>query len=95
METYLVAYLLAVNALAFLTFGLDKWRAGRGSRRVPEARLLLLALALGAPGAWLAMRAFRHKTVKRSFRLRFALAGLVNLAAFAGIGWWYWRRELG
>ena len=60
-------YLAGINVLAFLTFGWDKWAARRGGRRVPEARLLLLATLTGWLGAWIAVSVFRHKTVKTSF----------------------------
>lgn len=61
------AYLLSINLIALSTFWLDKRRAQRGGRRVPEARLLLLAALGGSAGAWLAMRLFRHKTRHRKF----------------------------
>lgn len=67
------AWLLAVNATAFLTYGYDKWIAGTRPRsvRVPEAVLLGLALCGGTPGAYAGMRLFHHKTAKASFLNRF------------------------
>ena len=67
-------YLLAVNLLTFVIFGLDKWKARRRQarpavRRIPEKTLFVLALLGGSAGALLGMRAFHHKTLHRSFRL--------------------------
>ena len=71
----LLYYLLAVNLLTFLVYGLDKWKAvrngqrsKRSSRRIPEATLLLLAVLGGSPAALLAMYLFRHKTLHKKFR---------------------------
>ncbi len=84
----LLAALLAVNLAAFAAFGWDKRRAVRGGRRVSEAALCWLAFFGGAAGAWLATRAFRHKTVKTSFRLKLLLATLGCLAWLAALAWW-------
>ena len=54
--------LLAVNAAAFFLYGLDKWKAVHGRRRIRERTLLFIAAAGGSAGAFLAMRFFRHKT---------------------------------
>jgi uncharacterized membrane protein YsdA (DUF1294 family) len=93
MKAALLYYLAGINVLAFLIFGWDKWAARRGAQRVPEARLLLCAALLGAPGAWLGVKVFRHKTVKTSFRVRLVLATLVNVAAVAAAAWWWWRQR--
>ena len=54
--------LLAVNAAAFFLYGLDKWKAVYGRRRIRERTLLFIAAAGGSAGAFLAMRFFaiRH-----------------------------------
>ncbi len=78
----LLYYLLVVNLLTFLAYGLDKWKAVRNGRksggktrhndrlscRIPEASLLLLAALGGSPAALLAMYLFRHKTLHKKFR---------------------------
>ena len=64
----LIYYLLAVNVLTFVVFGVDKWKARMGRWRVPEATLLGLAALGGSVGAWLAMHLFHHKTQKKKFR---------------------------
>ena len=68
----LCAYLIvwAVMSLAsFVTYAYDKMQARRGKWRVKEATLLLLALFMGAPGALIAMRTLRHKTLKARFTI--------------------------
>jgi uncharacterized membrane protein YsdA (DUF1294 family) len=67
----LAAWLFGVNLTAFGYYGYDKWCARGGRRRAPEVVLHGLALAGGSLGAWLAMRVFRHKTVKGGFRFVF------------------------
>jgi uncharacterized membrane protein YsdA (DUF1294 family) len=61
------AWIGLASAVAFVMHGLDKRAAIRGRRRVPEARLHLLELIGGWPGALLAMLLFHHKTSKSSF----------------------------
>lgn len=55
--------LLAVNAAAFFLYGLDKWKAVHGRRRIRERTLLFIAAAGGSAGAFLAMRFF---TIRRA-----------------------------
>ena len=57
----LIVLYVGLNALAFLSFAMDKVRAKRNTWRIPERTLLILA-ALGPFGALAAMVAFRHKT---------------------------------
>ena len=55
-------YLLAANRAAFFLLGMDKRRARRGKRRVPERTLFLPAALGGALGGTLGMHLFHHKT---------------------------------
>ncbi len=56
-----VAYMLFMNVVAFLVYGLDKKKAIAKQWRIPESVLLGLALLGGCVGAFIAMRLFRHK----------------------------------
>jgi uncharacterized membrane protein YsdA (DUF1294 family) len=87
---FLGAWLAGINLTTFGYYGYDKARARAGLRRVPEVVLHLLALAGGSPAAWLAMRTFRHKTVKGSFRLAFWLVVAVQLLLAAWVAWLLW-----
>ena len=77
----LIYYLLAVNVLTFIVFGVDKWKAQRGRWRVPEATLMGLAALGGSVGAWLAMQLFRHKTQKKKFRYGVPALFVLQVAA--------------
>jgi uncharacterized membrane protein YsdA (DUF1294 family) len=80
-----------VNPVTFIYFGYDKLQARRGGSRIPEIVLHTLALAGGSPGAFLAMTAFRHKTIKGTFRLVFwciVVLQTLLLAWLAKIHWW-------
>ncbi len=79
--------LVALNVLAVLAMAFDKLRAVRGGRRVRERTLLLLALPLAAPGAWLGMWMFSHKTRKPAFKGAMVVVTLVNVALAIGV----WR----
>lgn len=81
MPPLLLGYLVVINGLAFVLMGIDKWKAARGSRRIPESTLLLPAALLGCVGSWSASALFRHKTSKSSFRWKHVLATAVS------IGW--------
>ena len=61
------SYLLIINAVAFVTFGIDKFKAKRRAWRIPEKTLFGLALVGGSIGAMVGMLAFHHKTKHWSF----------------------------
>lgn len=71
------AYLIIINAAAFLLMLIDKQKAKRGKWRIPEKTLLGAALLGGSIGAILGMYLFRHKTMhpKFSVGLPLILAG--------------------
>ncbi len=81
-EGIFTLWLAVLDMALFITMGSDKRRAQKGLRRVPEARLFLLALLGGALGGWLGMYAFRHKTKHKKFLLGFPLLAAVQLAAW-------------
>lgn len=69
----LLAWLVAINLIAFVTFWYDKRIAGTGKTRVPEMVLVALAFAGGWMLGYTAMRLFHHKTGVNSqgFRNKF------------------------
>ena len=64
----LLYYLIVINIVTFLVYGIDKWKAKQGSWRISEATLLILAVIGGSIGALLGMRVWHHKTMHKKFR---------------------------
>jgi uncharacterized membrane protein YsdA (DUF1294 family) len=87
VEIVAITYLALINLAAFTLFGVDKARAAKGHRRIPEIRLMLTALLGGFLGGYLGMQAFRHKTRKLSFLAVYTLASLFSGAALFYL-WW-------
>jgi uncharacterized membrane protein YsdA (DUF1294 family) len=59
---------------------IDKARAKKGTWRIPEAHLFIMALLGGALGGFLGMLVLRHKTKKFYFYIIFFLACNLHLA---------------
>lgn len=68
LHSYLVYYLLAINAVAFIVYGIDKYKAKKAKWRISEATLLLLAVLGGSIGAWMGMKVWHHKTMHKKFK---------------------------
>ena len=90
----LFSWLIAINAITFLFYGVDKLnsRSEPGQEaRIPESTLLILALAGGTPLALLAMAMLRHKVSDTWFLLRFvlflALQGVLLFLLWDQIPW--------
>lgn len=58
----LLIYLLVIDVVTLIVFGIDKIRAAEHRSRIKIVTLLGLAFAGGSIGALIAMYAFRHKT---------------------------------
>ena len=76
----IVAYVLGLGLITFLTYGYDKLQAVRGGRRVPEPALRLLSLIGGALAGGRGILIWRHKTNHASFWIA-QVAGTIAIAA--------------
>ena len=83
----LFAWLAAVNVLAFVLFGLDKWFAVRGMWRISERTLFTVALLGGTAGALLGIPAYPHTPRHKTFTL--GMPAILLLQSAPGI--WLWK----
>lgn len=60
-------YLIIINVLSFLLFGIDKYKAINKKMRIKEFHLIFITLLGGSLGALLGMIFFHHKTKKFIF----------------------------
>lgn len=64
-----IYYIIAINIISFIIYGVDKLKAKKGLWRIPESTLLLLAAIGGSIGSWAGMMIWRHKTKHLKFTL--------------------------
>jgi len=88
MRGILIIYLVGINLVTFLLYGVDKWKARKGRWRIPEDSLIWLAVAGGSIGALIAMWLFRHKTRHMKFIL--GIPAILLLQAL--LVFWLFRR---
>ena len=79
---FFLIYLILVNLVAFLLFGLDKRKAQKHQWRISEKALFIPAILGGSIGAILGMHLFHHKTKHWYFRFGLPLILILHLAAF-------------
>lgn len=73
-------YIVGINVVAFLLYGLDKQKARMNRWRIPEKVLLGLAFAGGSIGAYVGMKTFHHKTHKTKFSVGVPLIFIAETA---------------
>jgi uncharacterized membrane protein YsdA (DUF1294 family) len=80
MVNALLHYLIIINIVTFLVYGIDKWKAKQGSWRISEATLLMLAVIGGTIGTLLGMQVWRHKTMHLKFKYGLPLILVAQIA---------------
>ena len=79
----IICYLLAVNIVTFILYGIDKYKAKKGKWRISEATLLTMAAIGGSIGAWAGMRLWHHKTMHKKFKYGIPLIIIMQIALVA------------
>ena len=79
MANALLYYLIVINIVTFLVYGIDKWKAKQGSWRISEATLLILAVIGGSIGALLGMKLWHHKTMHKKFKYGLPLILIIQI----------------
>ncbi|MGH6700599.1 DUF1294 domain-containing protein [Bacteroides hominis] len=75
----LFLYLIIVNTVSFVMYGINKRNASRKRWRTPEVHLLGIAVAGGSLGAWAGMYTFRHKTRHLKFKYGIPVIGVLQV----------------
>ena len=73
-------YLVIINMVTFLMYGIDKWKAKKSKRRIRETALLGLAVLGGSIGAWFGMKVWHHKTLHKKFKYGIPAIIMIQLA---------------
>ncbi|CAG0952239.1 hypothetical protein METP3_00281 [Methanosarcinales archaeon] len=68
-----------LQIVPFLIYGTDKLFAKLGFSRISEKTLLSITFFFGIIGSIAAMKIFKHKTKKNSFRHNFAVIALLRI----------------
>ena len=89
MPKILLLYLILINLLGFVLYGVDKAKSKGKSRRIPERTLLWVARLGGGLGCWLGMMLFRHKTKHTRFMILVPLWTVLWAAAVVLL-WRHW-----
>jgi uncharacterized membrane protein YsdA (DUF1294 family) len=74
-------YLIVVNIVAVVLYGIDKHKAKAGQWRISEKTLIGVAVIGGSIGAFAGMHLFHHKTKHWYFRFGLPLLLIVQIAA--------------
>ncbi len=76
----IIGYLILINLVTVIVFGVDKRKAINHKWRIPEKTLFLLAIIGGSIGAIAGMYTFRHKTKHWYFVVGMPLILIIQLA---------------
>lgn len=76
----ITGYLIIVNIVSCILYGIDKYKAKRGKWRISEATLLAMAVIGGSIGAWTGMNVWHHKTLHKKFTIGVPLVFAIQVA---------------
>ena len=78
-----ICYIVVINLVSLMMFGIDKYKARRGQWRIAEATLLAVAAIGGSIGARMGMKVWHHKTLHSKFRYGVPIMLLAHIALMA------------
>ena len=92
LHSCLAYYLLGINAVTFIVYGIDKYKAKKAKWRISEATLLLLAVLGGSIGAWMGMKVWHHKTMHKKFKYGIPAILLIQIALMTYLHMNLWKQ---
>lgn len=88
-----VGYLVLINLITYIFYGVDKGKAQKSQWRIPERTLIGMAWLGGGLGALCGMRHFHHKTLHWRFKIGVPLAFIPWLLLTCSISEVYFLRR--
>lgn len=82
IQKLIALYLIIINAAGFILMLRDKRAAQKSAWRIPEARLMSIALSGGCFGIYAGMILFRHKTKHPKFSIGVPLIMVLYIMLF-------------
>ena len=79
IEKIIISYVIVINVITLMMYGIDKWKAKHSKWRIPEATLLIMAAVGGSIGAWTGIKLFHHKTLHKKFKYGVPAIFLIQL----------------
>lgn len=73
---------MIMNIIAFIVYGIDKWKAQKKRWRISEKMLLFLAIIGGSAGALAGMYIFHHKILHKKFTIGVPLILVIQVIIF-------------
>ena len=83
MEKYIpfVIYFAIISLVTAIVTAIDKYKAKKGSFRISEKALFILAVLGGSLSEYMTMRLIRHKTLHKRFMIGLPLIMILQLVA--------------
>lgn len=81
-QSNFIIYLIIINIITFAAMWLDKRKAKKNKRRIPEKTLFILVMLGGGIGGIAGMYTFRHKTKKTRFVIGFPLILIIEIITY-------------
>ena len=78
-QKLLSIYLITINLITFITFGVDKFKSIKKTWRIKESTLINLCIIGGSIGGLLSMYLFHHKTKHYSFYIGIPLIIIIQI----------------
>lgn len=79
----MINYLIIINIITFVFYGIDKFLAIKHYYRISEKLLYLFSILGGSLGSLFGMILFKHKTLK----LKFYLINIISLGLWVILLW--------
>lgn len=89
MTKIVLFYVLAINLIAFLAYGIDKLKAKKNMWRIPEATLIWMAVAGGSIGAIIGMKVWHHKTLHKKFKFGIPAIIIIQIALISYLTYYF------